>query len=71
MIQNIPGIIGNINSGGIGGNIKNLLIVAKSIKSKMSILAKSKKSTLIKDFVKANFTIDFLTLKAKKTFIYL
>lgn len=55
---------------GISKNIKNLSTIAKSAKFKKSNLAKSKKPILLKDFIKAIFGTDFLTTKAKNTFIY-
>ncbi len=63
--QEISNNTTKINGGGVGRSIKNLSIVAK--------LAKSKKSDLLKaNFIKINsFGTDFLTLKAKKTFIHL
>ena len=60
----------NIGTGSrVGRNIKNLLTVANLAKSK------KKKSTMLKKSdlsnAKANFGIDFLTLRAKDAFIHL
>lgn len=57
---------------GIDENIKNLSIITKLAKSKKPNLTKSKKSKLIKDFVRINSSeTDFFTRKTKKTFIHL
>ncbi len=65
-------ILASASGGRVGGSIKNLLTVPNLAKSKKSKLTKSKKSDLLKtNFAKVNFGTDFLTLEAKKTFIYL
>lgn len=57
---------------GVGSGIANLLTIAKLDKSKRSNYAKSKKSTLPKDFAKINPTrMDFLTFRAKQAFLQL
>lgn len=64
--------VDGVGSGGIGRKIENLSTIAKLDKSKKLNLAKSKKSTLPKDFAKVNFTkTDFLTSKAKQAFLQL
>lgn len=70
----------NIGDNSIDESIKNLSIIAQLTKSTKSNLAKfkkldltiSKKSSLSKDFAKANsIRTDFFTPEIKKTFIYL
>ncbi len=60
--QDVLGAVGRVDS---SRNIKNLSTVTKLTKSKKSDLPKA-------SFTKVNFfSTDFLTLKAKKAFIYL
>ena len=67
--QNALGIAGRADMGKMGRNIKNLSTIANLAKSKKSKLTKPKKSDLSN--AKANFQPDFLSFKAKKTFIHL
>ena len=71
--QDILSAVGRAHSDKISRSIKNLSIIANLANSKISKSIKSKKSDLLKaNFVKANSSeTDFLTPKAKKTFIYL
>ena len=62
--QDEPSSIAGTSSSSVGRNIKNLSTIAKWTKSKRSDLPKAQ-------FAKINFGTDFLTLKAKKTFIHL
>lgn len=69
----LSGLGNDDSSADIGGDIKNLLTVAKLTKFKKPNLAKFKKLELAKakklDFVSANsFETDVLITKAKKTF---
>ncbi len=68
--QDTPSATGRAGGYGVVGSFENLLTIAKLAKSKKS--TKSKKSDLLKaNFVKVNSGTDFLTTKAKKTFIHL
>lgn len=75
--QNASSGVSSVSSGGIGGSIENLSIVAKLAKSKKSKLAKSKKSDLTNSKkstlpnAKTNSGTDFLIPEAKKVFIHL
>ena len=62
--QDVPNSIVGADSDGISRCIKNLSTITKSTRSKKSDLSKVK-------FAKVNSKTDFLTFKAKKTFIYL
>ena len=61
--QDVLSTASGVNGGEISKSIKNLSIVAN--------LAKSTRSKLKGNFAKANSKPDFLTLEAKKAFIYL
>lgn len=68
---NISSCIDGSTDRSVSRSIENLSTVTKLAKSKKLDFAKSKKSILLNDFVKVNSTkTDFLTPKAKKTFIH-
>ena len=67
--QDIPGVAGRVDGGGVGRNIENLSIVVNLAKSKKSKLTKPKKSDLPNK--KVNSRTDFLTSGAKDAFIHL
>ncbi len=67
---NVPSVTAKVDGGEVGRSIKNLSTVVKSTKSQRPKSTKSKKSDLLKAKVNSYGT-DFLTLGAKKTFIYL
>ncbi len=71
--QNIINSTAEADSDEIDRNIENLLTIANLVKSKRPNSAKPKMSDLSKaNFAKVIFLgVDFLTLGAKKTFIYL
>ncbi len=70
--QDVPNAVSGAGGGGVGGSFENLSTTIKSAKSKKSKSTKSKKSDLLKvNFAKVNSGTDFLTLEAKKAFIYL
>lgn len=67
MSQDIPSGIGAIDSRNINKSIENVLTIAKLAKFKTSDLAKFKKLTLPKSFIKANLERILLILRSKKT----
>ncbi len=70
--QDAPSAASRAGGGRVGGSFENLSTTAKSAKFKKSKSTKPKKSDLLKtNFAKINSRTDFLTPKAKKTFIHL